>query len=121
MTWWKSKPLFRMSSMIMIIDEVMMMDRLELLRMQPYDERIALTVMLFYTIKSTNASLQITFNNVRFASMLMNVDASEVWRIVVNDREKEVIDRAQLPDEFIKMISIATLMVFPMEVNDENR
>lgn len=98
------------------------MDRLELLRMRPYDERLALTVMLFYTIKSSNASLQITFDNVCFASMIMNVDASEVWRIVVNDKEKEIIDRAQLPDEFIKTMSIATLMIFPMEVevNDEN-
>lgn len=97
------------------------MDKLELLRRQPYDVRITLTVMLFYTIKSTNASLPITFDNVHFASMILNVDANEVWRIIANDREKEVIDRAQLPDDFMKMMSIATLMVFPMEVNDENR
>lgn len=96
------------------------MDKLELLRMQPYDVRITLTVMLFYTIKSTNASLPITFDNVHFASTLLNVDANEVWRIIANDREKEVIDRAQLPNDFMKMMSIATLMVFPMEVNDEN-
>ena len=97
------------------------MDKLDLLRMQPYDVRITLTVMLFYTIKSTNASLPITFDNVHFASMILNVDANEVWRIIANDREKEVIDRAQLPNDFMKMMSIATLMVFPMEVNDENR
>ena len=97
------------------------MDKLERLRMQPYDVRITMTVMLFYTIKSTNASLPITFDNVHFASMILNVDANEVWRIIANDREKEVIDRAQLPDDFMKMMSIATLMVFPMEVNDENR
>lgn len=96
------------------------MDKLDLLRRQPYDVRITLTVMLFYTIKSTNASLPITFDNVHFASMILNVDADEVWRIIANDREKEVIDRAQLPDDFMKMMSIATLMVFPMEVNDEN-
>ena len=96
------------------------MDKLELLRMQPYDVRITLTVMLFYTIKSTNASLPITFDNVHFASMILNVDANEVWRIIANDREKEVIDRAQLPNDFMKIMSIATLMVFPMEVNDEN-
>lgn len=96
------------------------MDKLDLLRMQPYDVRITLTVMLFYTIKSTNASLPITFDNVHFASMILNVDANEVWRIIANDREKEVIDRAQLPNDFMKMMSIATLMVFPMEVNDEN-
>ena len=97
------------------------MDKLDLLRMQPYDMRITMTVMLFYTIKSTNASLPITFDNVHFASMILNVDANEVWRIIANDREKEVIDRAQLPNDFMKMMSIATLMVFPMEVNDENR
>lgn len=97
------------------------MDKLELLRRQPYDVRITLTVMLFYTIKSTNASLPITFDNVHFASMILNVDANEVWRIIANDQEKEIIDRAQLPDDFMKMMSIATLMVFPMEVNDENR
>lgn len=97
------------------------MDKLDLLRRQPYDVRITLTVMLFYTIKSTNASLPITFDNVHFASMILNVDANEVWRIIANDREKEVIDRAQLPNDFMKMMSIATLMVFPMEVNDENR
>ena len=97
------------------------MDKLDLLRMQPYDVRITLTVMLFYTIKSTNASLPITFDNVHFASMILNIDANEVWRIITNDREKEVIDRAQLPTDFMKMMSIATLMVFPMEVNDENR
>lgn len=97
------------------------MDKLDLLRRQPYDVRITLTVMLFYTIKSTNASLPITFDNVHFASMILNVDADEVWRIIANDREKEVIDRAQLPNDFMKMMSIATLMVFPMEVNDENR
>jgi hypothetical protein len=96
------------------------MDKLDLLRRQPYDVRITLTVMLFYTIKSTNASLPITFDNVHFASMILNVDANEVWRIIANDREKEVIDRAQLPNDFMKMMSIATLMVFPMEVNDEN-
>lgn len=97
------------------------MDKLDLLRRQPYDVRITLTVMLFYTIKSTNASLPITFDNVHFASMILNVDANEVWRIIANDREKEVIDRAQLPNDFMKIMSIATLMVFPMEVNDENR
>ena len=97
------------------------MDKLDRLRRQPYDVRITLTVMLFYTIKSTNASLPITFDNVHFASMILNVDANEVWRIIANDQEKEVIDRAQLPDDFMKMMSIATLMVFPMEVNDENR
>ena len=97
------------------------MDKLELLRRQPYDVRITMTVMLFYTIKSTNASLPITFDNVHFASMILNVDANEVWRIIANDREKEIIDRAQLPDDFMKMMSIATLLVFPMEVNDENR
>ena len=97
------------------------MDKLDRLRMQPYDVRITMTVMLFYTIKSTNASLPITFDNVHFASMILNVDANEVWRIIANDREKEVIDRAQLPNDFMKMMSIATLMVFPMEVNDENR
>ncbi len=97
------------------------MDKLELLRRQPYDVRITMTVMLFYTIKSTNASLPITFDNVHFASMILNVDANEVWRIIANDQEKEIIDRAQLPDDFMKMMSIATLMVFPMEVNDENR
>lgn len=96
------------------------MDKLDLLRMQPYDMRITMTVMLFYTIKSTNASLPITFDNVHFTSMILNVDANEVWRIIANDREKEVIDRAQLPNDFMKMMSIATLMVFPMEVNDEN-
>ena len=96
------------------------MDKLDLLRRQPYDVRITLTVMLFYTIKSTNASLPITFDNVHFASMILNVDANEVWRIIANDREKEVIDRAQLPNDFMKIMSIATLMVFPMEVNDEN-
>lgn len=96
------------------------MDKLDLLRRQPYDVRITLTVMLFYTIKSTNASLPITFDNVHFASMILNVDADEVWRIIANDREKEVIDRAQLPNDFMKIMSIATLMVFPMEVNDEN-
>lgn len=96
------------------------MDKLDLLRRQPYDMRITMTVMLFYTIKSTNASLPITFDNVHFASMILNVDANEVWRIIANDREKEVIDRAQLPNDFMKMMSIATLMVFPMEVNDEN-
>lgn len=53
--------------------------------------------------------------------MILNVDANEVWRIVANDKEKEIIDRAQLPDELIKTMSAATLMVFPMEVNDENR
>ena len=96
------------------------MDKLDLLRRQPYDVRITLTVMLFYTIKSTNASLPITFDNVHFASMILNVDADEVWRIIANDREKEVIDRAQLPNDFMKIMSIATLMVFPMDVNDEN-
>ena len=96
------------------------MDKLDRLRMQPYDVRITMTVMLFYTIKSTNASLPITFDNVHFASMILNVDADEVWRIIANDREKEVIDRAQLPNDFMKIMSIATLMVFPMEVNDEN-
>lgn len=97
------------------------MDKLDLLRRQPYDVRITLVVMLFYTIKSTNASLPITFDNISFASMILNVDANEVWRIVANDKEKEIIDRAQLPDELIKTMSAATLMVFPMEVNDENR
>lgn len=97
------------------------MDKLNLLRNQPYDVRITLTVMLFYTIKSTNASLPITFDNISFASMILNVDANEVWRIVANDKEKEIIDRAQLPDELIKTMSAATLLLFPMEVNDENR
>lgn len=97
------------------------MDKLDLLRKQPYDVRITLVVMLFYTIKSTNTSLPITFDNISFASMILNVDANEVWRIIANDQEKEIIDRAQLPDELIKTMSAATLMVFPMEVNDENR
>ena len=66
------------------------MDKLDLLRRQPYDVRITLTVMLFYTIKSTNASLPITFDNVHFASMILNVDADEVWRIIAKQEQLSI-------------------------------
>lgn len=36
------------------------------------------------------------------------------------DREREFMDKVSIPSELIKVMSAATLMLFPMEVDNEN-
>ena len=96
------------------------MDELQQLRMQPYAVRLALCLSLFYTAKTSNASLPIEPDIIDFASKICEVNEDEVWGIVVQNREREFMDKIEIPNELIKVMSAATLMLFPMEVNDEN-
>lgn len=96
------------------------MDEIQVLRNQPYTVRLALCVSLFYTVKTSNASLPIEPDTIDFASQLCEVNEDEVWGIVVQNREREFMDKIAMPMDLIKVMSAATLMLFPMEVNDEN-
>lgn len=96
------------------------MDELQQLRMQPYPIRLALCLSLFYTAKTSNASLPIEPDIIDFASELCDVNEDEVWNIVVSNHEREFMDKIDIPDELIKVMSAATLMLFPMEVDNEN-
>lgn len=96
------------------------MDEIQQLKSQPYPVRLALCLSLFYTAKTANSSLPIEPGTVDFASELCDVNEDEVWSIVVQNREREFMDKIAIPDELIKVMSAATLMLFPMEVNDEN-
>jgi hypothetical protein len=55
-----------------------------------------------------------------FASKICEVNEDEVWGIVVQNREREFIDKIAIPNELIKVMSAATLMLFPMEVDNED-
>lgn len=96
------------------------MDEIQQLKSQPYPVRLALCLSLFYTAKTSNASLPIEPGTVDFASELCDVNEDEVWNIVVSNHEREFMDKIDIPDELIKFMSAATLLLFPMEVNDEN-
>ncbi len=96
------------------------MDELQQLRSQPYPVRLALCVSLFYTAKTSNASLPIEPDIIDFASEICDVNEDEVWSIVTSNREREFMDKIAIPTDLIKVMSAATLMLFPMEVNDEN-
>lgn len=96
------------------------MDEIQVLRNQPYTVRLALCVSLFYTAKTSNASLPIEPDIVDFASEICDVNEDEVWNIVVSNHEREFMDKIDIPDELIKVMSAATLMLFPMEVDNEN-
>ena len=96
------------------------MDELQQLRTQPYDVRLALCVSLFYTAKTSNSSLPIEPDTIDFASQVCDVNEDEVWSIVVQNREREIMDNIEIPNELIKVMSAVTLMLFPMEVDNEN-
>lgn len=97
------------------------MDEIQRLRSQPYVVRLALCVSLFYTAKTSNSSLPIDPDTIDFASHVCDVNGDEVKSIIFQNREREVMDKVDIPNELIKFMSVATLMLFPMEVNDENR
>lgn len=96
------------------------MDEIQQLRMQPYPIRLALCLSLFYTAKTSNASLPIEPGTIDFASELCDVNEDEVWNIVVSNHEREFMDKIDIPDELIKVMSAVTLMLFPMEVDNED-
>lgn len=96
------------------------MDEIQVLRNQPYTVRLALCLSLFYTAKTSNASLPIEPDIIDFASKICEVNEDEVWGIVVQNREREFMDKIEIPNELIKVMSAATLMLFPMEVDNEN-
>lgn len=96
------------------------MDEIQVLRNQPYTVRLALCVSLFYTAKTSNASLPIEPDIIDFASKICEVNEDEVWGIVVQNREREFMDKIEIPNELIKVMSAVTLMLFPMEVDNEN-
>lgn len=96
------------------------MDELQQLRMQPYPIRLALCLSLFYTAKTSNASLPIEPDIIDFASKICDVNEDEVWNIVASNHEREFMDKIDIPDELIKVMSAATLLLFPMEVDNEN-
>lgn len=96
------------------------MDEIQQLRTQPYPVRLALCLSLFYTAKTSNSSLLIEPDIIDFASKICEVNEDEVWSIVASNREREFMDKVSIPSELIKVMSAATLMLFPMEVNDEN-
>ena len=96
------------------------MDELQELRIQPYPIRLALCLSLFYTAKTSNSSLPIEPDIIDFASKICEVNEDEVWGIVVQNREREFMDKVSIPSELIKVMSAATLMLFPMEVDNED-
>lgn len=96
------------------------MDEIQQLRTQPYPVRLALCLSLFYTAKTSNSSLPIEPDIIDFASKICEVNEDDVWSIVVQNREREFMDKIEIPNELIKVMSAVTLMLFPMEVNDEN-
>ena len=96
------------------------MDELQQLRTQPYAVRLALCLSLFYTAKTSNSSLPIEPDIIDFASKICEVNEDEVWSIVTSNREREFMDKIAMPTDLIKVMSAATLMLFPMEVDNEN-
>lgn len=96
------------------------MDELQQLRTQPYAVRLALCLSLFYTAKTSNSSLPIEPDIIDFASKICEVNEDEVWSIVTSNREREFMDKIAIPTDLIKVMSAATLMLFPMEVDNEN-
>lgn len=96
------------------------MDELQQLRTQPYTVRLALCVSLFYTAKTSNSSLPIEPDTIDFASQVCDVNEDEVWGIVVQNREREFMDKIEIPKDLIKVMSAVTLMLFPMEVDNED-
>lgn len=96
------------------------MDELQQLRTQPYTVRLALCVSLFYTAKTSNSSLPIEPDTIDFASQVCDVNEDEVWGIVVQNREREFMDKIEIPKDLIKVMSAVTLMLFPMEVDNKD-
>ena len=96
------------------------MDEIQVLRNQPYTVRLALCVSLFYTAKTSNSSLPIEPDIVDFASEICDVNEDEVWSIVMSNRECEIMDKIEIPKDLIKVMSAVTLMLFPMEVDNED-
>lgn len=96
------------------------MDEIQQLKSQPYPVRLALCLSLFYTAKTSNASLPIEPNIIDFASELCDVNEDEVWNIVVSNHEREFMDKIEIPKDLIKVMSAVTLMLFPMEVDNED-
>ena len=89
---------------------------LEQLQNQPYELRVALFATLFYMVDKSNASMPVTFETIQMAARICNIDAELGARMIKDGKYKELVEGLNIPPDLQKLMSIAALTLFPMDI-----
>lgn len=93
---------------------------LEEIQSQPVEIRVALFASLFYMVDKTNASLPITFETIQMAARICDIDVELGAKMIADESYKTLIDGMNIPPDTQKLMSLAALSLFPMDIESES-
>ena len=92
---------------------------LEQIQSQPYEIRVALFATLFYMVDKSNAGLPITFDTIQIAARLCTIDALVAGKMIKEGKHKILIESLDIPPETQKLMTLAALSLFPMDIGGD--
>ena len=92
---------------------------LEDIQGQPYEIRVTLFATLFYMIDKSNAGLPITFETIQMAANICDIDAELGARMIKDGKYKTLIEGMNIPPETQKLMTLAALTLFPMDIGGD--
>jgi len=92
---------------------------LEQLQNQPYELRVALFATLFYMVDKSKASMPITFETIQMAAHICDIDAELGARMIKDGKYKTLIEGLNIPPETQKLMTLAALSLFPMDIGGD--
>ena len=95
-------------------------DTLEQIQSQPYELRVALFATLFYMVDKSNASMPVTFETIQMAARICDIDPELGARMIKDEKYKELVEGLNIPPETQKLMSLAALTLFPMDIERED-
>ena len=95
-------------------------DTLEQIQSQPYELRVALFATLFYMVDKSNASMPITFETIQMAARICDIDPELGARMIKDGKCKELVERLNIPPEIQKLMTLAALTLFPMDIGGDD-
>ena len=94
-------------------------DTLEQIQSQPYELRVALFATLFYMVDKSNASMPVTFETIQLAANVCGIDAEFGAKLIKDEKYKDLVEGLDIPPETQKLMSLAALTLFPMDLESE--
>ena len=94
-------------------------DTLEKIQNSPYEIRVALFATLFYMIDKSKASMPITFETIQMAARICDIDAELGAKLIKNGDYKTLVEGLNIPPEVQKLMSLAALSLFPMDIGGD--
>ena len=94
-------------------------DTLEQIQNAPHEIRVALFATLFYMIDKSNAGLPITFETIKIAARICAIDPEYGARLIKDGDYKALVEGLDIPLETQKLMSLAALTLFPMDIGGD--